>query len=312
MRIDVHAHYFPHRWGEVVGRRSPREANDNGAGDAPAHIEARFKDMDAAGVQMQILSTASRGPYFTELDQAVSGAHLVNDLYAEFVSRHPGRFDIFASLPLPHIDAALKEMERAMEELGAVGITVPTSILGKPIVEPEFEPFWQELDRRKAPLFIHPAGMGACSPHIQNYSLDWAIGAPIEDTVVVMQLIARQIPVRYPNVKIIVAHLGGALPMLISRLDHLVPGYGMKLAEPCGVTARRMWYDTVAHNSIPALRCACETLGADRIVLGSDYPYMKQEWYRRGVTHIEEAGLPPADVARILEGNATALLGYPS
>ena len=310
MKIDVHAHYFPARYNQIAARRSARDGQDMGAGDGPGQVETRLADMDAAGVQMQILSTAARGPYFPAAGDAVEAARVANDTYAELVARHPKRFDVFASVPLPHLDATMRELERALDTLGMVGVTVTTSVLQKPLVEPEFEPFFAELDRRHAPLFIHPAGAGACSPHILNYGLEWAIGAPVEDTVVALQLLARQIPVRYPNLKIILAHLGGALPMLVARLEHLMPSYtGIKLGEPPLTTLRRMWYDTVAHNSIAALRCACETLGADRIVLGSDFPYMREDWYRGAVSHIQQSGLSQAAIDQILERNAMALLG---
>lgn len=310
MKIDVHAHYFPARFNQIMARRSPRDAQDVGAGDAPGQVEARLADMDAAGVQMQILSTAARGPYFPASNDAVEGARVANDLYAELVARHPKRFDVFASVPLPHLDATMRELERALDTLGMVGVTATTSVLQKPLVDPEFEPFFAELDRRHAPLFIHPAGAGACSAHILDYGLEWAIGAPVEDTVIALQLVARQIPMRFPNIKIILAHLGGALPMLAARLEHLMPSYTqIKLGEPPLTTLRRMWYDTVAHNSIAALRCACETLGADRIVLGSDFPYMRADWYRGAVSHIQQSGLPQAAIDQILERNAMALLG---
>nr|MBA2285422.1 amidohydrolase family protein [Ktedonobacteraceae bacterium] len=133
--------------------------------------------------------------------------------------------------------------------------------------------------------------------------------APIEETIAITQLIVRGIPIRYPRIKIINTHLGGALPMLLQRLDNQYRMADPVTPELPSVQAKRMWYDSVGHFHTPALRCACESLGADRIVLGTDFPYLRGDGYKRSVTYVEDAGLPDADVRRILESNAEALLG---
>ena len=116
---------------------------------------------------------------------------------------------------------------------------------------------------------------------IEDYGLTWPIGAPIEDTISATQLIFKGIPERYPRIKIINSHLGGALPMLLQRLDNQYRWAAQEVTEPPSAQARRMWYDTVGHFHIPALRCACESFGADRLVLGTDFPYLAGEGYRR-------------------------------
>jgi aminocarboxymuconate-semialdehyde decarboxylase len=191
-------------------------------------------------------------------------------------------------------------MERAHDELHMIGITVATSVLGRSLADPLFEPLYAELDRRGAVLYIHPAGVAACSPLIADYGLTWPIGAPISAT----QLIFKGIPARYPRIKIINSHLGGALPMLIGRLDNQYRWAAPELTEPPSAQARRMWYDTVGHFHVPALHCACESFGADRLVLGTDFPYLAGEGYRRSVSYIEHAGLPAADAQGILDSNA--------
>jgi aminocarboxymuconate-semialdehyde decarboxylase len=200
------------------------------------------------------------------------------------------------------------EIERALDQLHMVGVTVATSVLGHSIADLQFEPFYMELDRRGAVLYIHPAGVAACSPLIADYGLTWPIGAPIEDTISTTQLIFRGIPMRYPHVKIINSHLGGALPMLLQRLDNQYSWTAPGLAEPPSTQARRMWYDTVGHFHVPALRCAFESFGAERLVLGTDFPYLSGEGYRRSVGFIEVAGLPKADAQVILDSNAASLL----
>lgn len=161
---------------------------------------------------------------------------------------------------------------------------------------------------QRAVLYIHPAGVSACSPLIADYGLTWPIGAPIEDTISATQLIFKSIPERYPHIKIINSHLGGALPMFLQRLDNLYRWAAPGITEPPSAQARRMWYDTVGHFHVPALRCACESFGADRLILGTDFPYLSGDGYRRSVSYIEDAGLSTSDAHRILDTNAASVL----
>lgn len=312
MRIDVHAHCFPDEYLDLL-QRFGSDATDLsrglGAGSSHDELAARLDLMDSVKVQMQVLSPSPQLPYFENEAHATEAARMINDLYADLVGRYPDRFAAFATTPFPHVEASLAEVERALDVPGMVGVTMATTVLGRSLVDPAFEPFYAELDRRGAVLYVHPAGAGACSPLISSYGLTWPIGAPIEDTIAVTHLIVKGIPLRYPHLKIINSHLGGALPMLLQRLDNQYSWAVPETPELPSLQARRMWYDTVGHFHVPALRCACESLGADRLVLGTDFPYLPGEWYRRSVTFIEDAGLPESDVHRILETNAEALLG---
>ncbi len=279
-------------------------------GGSSEELEARLELMDSAQVQMQVLSVSPQLPYFEDETHAVEAARATNDLYADLVRRYPTRFAAFAAAPLPQIDAALAEIERALDQLHMVGVTVATSILGRSLADPEFEPLYAELDRRGAVLYIHPAGVSACSPLIANYGLTWPIGAPIEDTISATQLIFKDIPVRYPRIKIINSHLGGALPMLLQRLDNQYRWAAPQMTEPPSTQARRMWYDTVGHFHVPALRCACESFGADRLLLGTDFPYLSGDGYRRSVAYIEDAGLSTSEAHRILDTNAASCYNW--
>ena len=158
-------------------------------------------------------------------------------------------------------------------------------------------------------LYLHPAGNAACSPLIAGYHGTWSIGAPVEDTISTWHLIIRGIPSRYPEIKILNSHLGGALPMLLQRMDNQLPWEAPETPEPPSAAARRMWYDTVGHGHPPALRCAADSLGADRLVLGTDFPYQNGAAYERAVSYVTTSGLAPGDADRVLSVNAQALLG---
>jgi len=190
-----------------------------------------------------------------------------------------------------------------------VGVTIATSVLGHSVADPAFEPFYAELDRRGTVLYIHPAGVSACSPLVSSYGLTCPIGAPIEDTIAVTHLIINGIPKRYSRIKIINSHLGGALPMLLQRLDNQYRWAVPETLELPSRQAGRMWYDTVGHFHVPAFRCAYDSFGADRLVLGTDFPYLSGEMYKQSVTYRENSEIPKEDVHRILDANAASLLG---
>ncbi len=315
LRIDIHGHYFPTEYldmldrfgGGGTGTAIARNAPQPGGSGSPAELRARFQMMDRAGVKMQVLSAAPQLPYFENRQNAITAARFINDAYADIVRRYPDRFVAYAATPLPHVDASIEEMARALDTLGMVGVTMGTSVLERSVADPAFDAFWEELNRRGSILFFHPHGLGACSPLITAYNLTWPIGATIEDTVVVAHLIARGIPSRYPRVRIIVPHLGGEISMLVQRLDNQAGMFLPRGSERPSVTAKRFWYDTVSHGYVPALRCACDAFGTDRIVLGSDYPYEVGDVYQRCVDYVRDAGLSAEQVEAILDRNAQSL-----
>jgi 6-methylsalicylate decarboxylase len=310
MRIDVHAHYWTDDYLDLLvdlGKADAGAARGLGAGGG-AELEARLRLMDRAGVQMQVLSACPQVPYFEDGKKAVRAARFVNDQYTELVQHHPDRFGAFAALPMPHVEESVGEMGRALDELGMAGVAMNTTVLGRALVEPGFEPVFAGLDSRGAVLYLHPAGNSACSPLIGNYHLTWMVGAPVEDTISVMQLITHGFPARYPDIKIINSHLGGALPMLVQRADDQYRWEAPGTPEPPSVAARRMWYDTVGHGHVPALRCAIDSFGADRLLLGTDFPYENGDTFVRAVDYINDPRVEASAARAILDQNASSLL----
>jgi 6-methylsalicylate decarboxylase len=311
MRIDVHAHYWTEDYIDLLvdlGQAGAVAARGIGAGGG-TELEARLRLMDRAGVQMQVLSACPQLPYGEDGQKTARAARFVNDQYADLVQRRPDRFRAFAALPMPHLEESLREMRRALDDLRMAGVAMNTTVLGRALVEPEYEPVFAELNSRSAVLYLHPAGNSACSPLIGNYHLTWMIGAPIEDTISTMQLITHGIPARYPNIKIINSHLGGALPMLLQRADDQYRWEAPDTPEPPSMAARRMWYDTVGHGHVPALRCAVDSFGADRLLLGTDFPYENGDIFIRAVDYINDPQIDTSAARAILDHNAAALLG---
>jgi 6-methylsalicylate decarboxylase len=278
--------------------------------DDPTGILARLRQMDEAEVQMQVLSPAASPPYAEKEADAVAAARLINDSYAELARKYPGRLTAFMSLPLPHIEAALREMERGLDQLGMLGVSMTCSCFDRSTAEVEFEPLYEEMNRRGAVLNYHPIQNGICSPMINDYRFTVSVGASLEDSAIVLHLIARRVPERFSSIKYVIPHLGGIIPMLLQRLDNQAPRQHPDLSEPPSATARRFYYDTVGHGSHAALLCAWKAFGADHLVAGSDYPVLLAfETYRQTFHYIRECGLPVEDVDKILNHNAQMLLG---
>ena len=313
MRIDVHAHYFPVEYLDRLDRyggskttaffRKGKLASEDFSG-----LDAHIRNMDLAKVDLQVLSVSGQLPYFANENDAVEAARFGNDIYARIVREYPKRFAAFACTPLPHVQASIKEMRRALDDLGMVGVTAGTMVLGKSIANSAFDGFFAELNRRKAVLFIHPMGSSAGSALIESTNLTWPIGAPLEDTICMLQFMQANIPSRFPDIKIILPHLGGFAPFLTVRLDQLQDHFLPASATPPSVQAKYFWYDTVNANP-SALRCTQEAVGTDHLLFGTDYPFWRDDAFKLCVDYVAEAGLSMGDVDRILDGNAQKLLG---
>jgi predicted TIM-barrel fold metal-dependent hydrolase len=317
MIVDAHAHYHPRAYEAALGDL-PRRGRPSGfAGgqqpvtDDEAHVRTRLEMMDAAGVRLQVLSPAAGWAPYSEDEPAASRAAAIgNDLTAELAGRMPDRFKALVSLPLPHVDASLRELRRGLDDLGMIGVNIHCAVLDRPVVEPEFLPLYEELDRRHAVVLFHPTGNGICSPLVTDFGLNAAVGTSLEDTLVALHLIARRIPAQFPNITFIVPHLGGPIAMLLERLDNQFSMAQRDLPEPPSVTARRFYYDTVGHGSHAALLCAWKAFGATHLLPGSDFPVLLNfETYARTFAWIREVDLPPDDIEQILERTAPAVLG---
>jgi aminocarboxymuconate-semialdehyde decarboxylase len=307
MRIDVHAHHYPREFVDAWSRFGKTAAGADRSPGGKVPIDERVDMLAAAGIDLQVLCVGAQQPSFARVEDAVAGARFANDLFADVCKGYGGRFAAFAATPLPHVDAAIEEVGRALETLGMVGVNVGCSVNERPLDDPEFAPFFAELDRRGAVLFLHPCGIGA--PMTDAYGLSWMVGGCFEDTVTSLRLVMSGLTARYPNVKIIVPHLGGTLPFLMQRIDDSVGrlvfrGGDTNVTRPSDAV-RSLYFDTV-NGYGPALQLSCRAFGADHIMLGTDFPYLM---FDPCVRYIEESGLPADAIDAILNRNAQRLLG---
>ncbi len=315
MRIDVHAHLYPAEYLRMLERFGGRPAEafmrDLRGGSTPPEMAERLTLMDADGVDLQVLSVSSSAPNLVNREQAADAARCANDAFAEAIARYPGRFAGFAALPLPDVDAAIAELGRALDELGFVGATTTTEVLGVSIADHHFDPLFAELDRRQAVLFVHPAGTGLHAPAIERARFTWSIGAPFEDMLCLLQLAQAQVPARFPHVKIISAHLGGCASFLTERLGHHNVLPASRGAQPPALStpdAAWFFYDTV-NGHPPAVKCAADSVGSECLLFGTDFPYNRGANHRQMITSIAQAGLAADAVDAIGGGNARCLFG---
>jgi 6-methylsalicylate decarboxylase len=293
MRIDVHAHHFAPEYVEIVGRIKGSPMAQPPA--ASLSLAERVDLLKEAGVEMQVLSLGPNMPHFAKQEDAVNAARVANDAYAAITRQFDGRFAAFGALPLPHVDAAIAEANRCLDDLDMVGVTVGCSAGEQPLDDPSFEPLWQELNRRKAVLFVHPIFRGT-DAFLRDYDLIGMVGACFEDTQAALRLALSGVTQRYPDIKVIVPHFGGTIPFLWARIQR----------RNKTDLLRSFYWDT-ANGYAPALTCACQTLGADRLMLGTDFPYITP--LKLGVDYVREAGLSSQDAETILDKTAAKVLG---
>jgi aminocarboxymuconate-semialdehyde decarboxylase len=314
MRIDVHAHYYPpalHELRErVAGVQRNRAADAMRGFSLHVGLDEQLELMAGAGIDRMVLSLGNTPPYFADQAVAASVARGCNDLYVDLHTRHPSRFSAFVGVPLPHVDAALEELDRALALPGIVGLGLGCSVLGKPLDAPEFDPFFAELNRRGTVTFIHPIGAGG-GPNSDDFGMTWMLASRFEDTIAMARLILSGLTLRYPDIRFIIPHLGGTMPLFLQRMDNVAERQGWREQHSAELMpsdlARRFWFDSVSEQHT-ALRCACETFGVDRMLLGTDWPMLPPERLKHFVDYVAEA-LPAADAQAVYETNAQALLG---
>lgn len=236
---------------------------------------ARFKAMDAAGVGMAVLSLTGPNVYWGDAEVSSRAACAINDSFAEACRANPERLRWIASLPLQFPERALAELERATG-LGALGVMALANIGGASWTDPLFAPAWAEIDRRALPVFMHPTvPCGADLMGMGDYQLSASVGFPFDSTIAVSRMIFDGFFDRYPRMKLIVAHGGGALPFLAARLDRcweVIPACRVKLSRPPSEVLRRVYADTALY-SREALRDTIECFGGEHVMYGTDFPH---------------------------------------
>ena len=323
MIIDFHNHYYPPEYVAAV-RKGPSalEATEDDQGNpvlhypgdynviVPGHrdIGVRRDVLESAGVDMQVLTFTSPGTHMEAPEQAVLLARMVNDTLAEIRRSEGDRFTALATLPLNDPAASVSELERAITELGFKGFMVFSNVNGVALSDERFWPLYEKANELRAVMYIHPihpVGVEAMT----EYWLMPLVGFTFDTTLAAAKLVFSGVAERFPQIRWVLAHLGGAIPYLAERLDR---GYNAfdecrrHISRPPTDYLREFYYDTV--NFDPAcLKLALDFAGADHVLAGSDYPHMIGSLDRMKES-IDALSISALEKEKILGRNAMELL----
>ena len=268
---------------------------------------ARLNEIDRAGIDVEILSNL---PVYSCVDErAPELCRLVNDVLAASCQHAPQRFKALAHIPFNNTGAALDELSRAFDQLGCAGVLVTSNIGGRYLDTAEFEPFWAEVNRRGAPVFMHPAN----SPSYRDDQPPTLLSFPFDTTLSAHKLLRRNLFGYFPDVILVLAHLGGALPYLAKRLDIAFdsPGFFGSYPKPATRPShmmRSLYLDTALNWNKEAFKCACALVGLDHILFGTDYFLSGSDFMERTCAFINSTGLKPRDRESVYSKNASRIL----
>jgi aminocarboxymuconate-semialdehyde decarboxylase len=325
--VDIHAHFFPESFlrvieehgapfGARVDRSSPKGPAIAAGGITGPPLDATYWDldrrvraMDRAGVRVHALSLTTPMVYWARGDVARRAAEAVNDAMAEAHGVYPDRFVGCATLPMQEPVHAQAELERVATLKGIRGVYLGTNVNGRELSDPAFESIFSRCEALGLPVLLHPiAVVGA--ERLRPFYLHNLLGNPFDTAIAAAHLVFGGVLDRRPKLQVCLPHAGGALPYLVGRLRHgqrVRPEARDRARQPFERYLRRFTYDTISH-SADALRYLIATVGADRVMLGSDFCFDMGYARPRDII-TKQARLSKADQARVLGGNSLRFLG---
>lgn len=310
--IAVEEHFMEPSLAQYLGK----------AASPPAYVSDRLYDffdlriaeMDAAGVDMQVLSHQSPGSQRLADDVALDACRNVNNALADVIKQMPDRFAGFAMIPTNLPDAAADELSRAVEEKGMKGVMIHGMNHGEFLDLPRYRPIFARAEALGVPVYIHPSLPDKTvteryySPYDQTHSMmtkaAWGFG--VEAGTQAVRLILSGLFKEHPNLKILLGHLGEALPFWLSRIDESFARPGNPPSDFASVFKRNFWLTTSGFFDDTAFRCTVETMGLDRVLFAVDYPYASS---KAGVDWLMKADLNQKERAQVASENACQLLG---
>ena len=308
--VDIHAHCIVAAATDLLRREGNRQPALMLEGQGLAD---RLRDMDAQGIDLAVLSINPNW-YDVDRDLAAAVIKVQNEALAEFCTSHPDRFAAFASVALQFPDLAAEQLELAVKKMGLRGAAIGGSVTGQELSDPKFHPFFAKAEELGVVVFIHPQASTVLNDRLKgNGPLSVTVWNPLETTLALTHLIFEGTLDRFPGLKICAAHGGGYLPSYMNRSDHgcqvfpnlCQPGVPQK---PPTEYVKKMYYDSLVFTP-EGLRHLVAEVGADRIMIGTDYPF---PWVSEPVDHVlKTPGLNDAQREAILGGTAAKLLGLP-
>lgn len=334
MKVDIYAHIVPPKYKDFLENKAQAALPPLGhiaSMKTMFDLDERFRIMDRFPDVMQVLTFGAYIPSDAAAPkQALDLSRRVNDEMAELVNAHPNRFAAaVAVVPLNDIDAALRELERAINELHCRGVLIRVPINGRPPDLPEFMPLYEAMERDNLPIWIHPQR----EPHVPDYAAEkgaskymvWILwGLLYETTVAMTRLAFGGVLDKYPTLKFITHHCGGMVPFFSARIEHsydlaelrLGPGWNYKrgLTQQPVEYFRKFYVDTAVNGNASALMCAYDFFGPEHLLFGTDFPADAQMGIigtRSTVEAIDRLAIPDSEKKKIFEDNSNELCRLP-
>jgi 6-methylsalicylate decarboxylase len=304
--IDVHQHYIPPFY---LSENRDRIAGSRGGQISPAWLswtpEQAIAAMDKQGVATAVLSLTSPGVWFGDPQAASKTARRVNEYATDLARVHPGRFGLFAAIPLPDTEASLREIEYALNVLKADGIGLLTSYGDKWLGDAGYEPVFEELNRRKAVVFVHPTTPMSCRAMLPDVS-PIMVEIPQDTTRAVTSLLFTGALAKFKDIHFIFAHAGGNVPMVLGRMHQYAPK-NIEEKVPNGIEyeLKRLNYDIAGTAYRPAIAALTSLVPTTQILFGSDNPFVPLADTAEGIMQL---GFSANDLQRIGRDNALTLL----
>ncbi|MFI8263918.1 MULTISPECIES: amidohydrolase family protein [unclassified Streptomyces] len=264
---DWHAHLWPRAYVDFLDAHGQDCRHQRGVlpgDDSPAMLRRRVQQMDDSGMGRQVLNAAALYPRLAPPGRNAQAARLANEAMAEAVRTAPGRFAFLGVLPLPLVTASLRELDHLMNRLGARGIVLPPALHGRSTLGSHYDPLYAALDHTRATVLYHPAGTRAGPSLCDPGTVTWSVGAIAEQTTVVLDWLTADMSDRFPRVRPIITGAGGACFLLDPDTVQ-------------GVATSTLCFDSHTHGNTEALRLAGRHVGRERILLGTDYPFIRDK-----------------------------------
>ncbi|MFQ5915702.1 MAG: amidohydrolase family protein [Nitrospinota bacterium] len=309
MKIDIHAHAFPESF--VKEYKPLVESGLVPSIDLdfrPWNVDEHLALLEEVGIDLQVLSLVLTA-YVPDRDAMRGIIQAGNDGIAEVCRRFPEKFAALAALPLVSVDDSVQEVRRAVDQLGMRGVILGSNVRGEPIDGEKYHPLFEELNGRKLPILFHP--IDPMGPERYNeFQLDLWVGWPAETTFAISRLILNGVLDRFPDMRLILSHLGGSTHYLLERIGEAAR-FG-RMERPFLEYYKAMYYETAGPVPSAAVYCAHSLFGPARILLGTDYPFGPEEgrdFARKAISCVTQLSLPEEDEESIFSGNARELLG---